>query len=176
MIRFALALACLAAPALAETGVVVDPQLSISHGTFCAKITEGSVEAPDTVAGKIDLYERVPQIRWQGQLVPAHEVMSFGIVSKVPDGTVLDNVTITLTHPPFRESGATTQAYITSLGGSGSSINAYSFDFPEEMVLGTWTFEATQGDRLLYRVAFEVVNPRQLPDMVSGCLDGNLLS
>ncbi|MFQ6547224.1 DUF3859 domain-containing protein [Aestuariibius sp. 2305UL40-4] len=176
MLRYLLPLLVLAAPLSAAGAAFIDPRISVAHGAFCAVETFGESPAPETAAGKIDLYDDVPRIRWHGQIVPAHGVMTFGIVSKSPDGAVYNDVEIILRHPPFRESGVTEQRYLTVLGGAGNSINAYSFDFPEEMVPGTWEFEAIWQGETLYKIPFEVVPASMMPDMISACLDRTLTS
>jgi hypothetical protein len=43
---------------------------------------------------------------------------------------------------------------------------------PEELVLGTWTFEAHAGDRELFRVMFEVVPPDMAASVLAACQMG----
>ncbi|WP_372837190.1 DUF3859 domain-containing protein [Puniceibacterium confluentis] len=54
-------------------------------------------------------------------------------------------------------------------------MNAYTFDLPEELVPGTWTFTASQNGRELYRAQFTVVPSSQAPQIASGC-ESNLMS
>ena len=142
---------------------------SVTFGAFCPIEAVDSVPAPDTDAQKVDLLPVTPDIRWPGNLVPAMEGISFGIRTETIDDRLIDPVLIELNHPPFSESGTTRQSYLTVLGGTGASINAYSFDLPEEMVSGTWTFRAYHDGALLYEVTFEVVPPSQVPWIGSDC-------
>lgn len=151
-----------------------DPErLRISYGAFCQMPSVGEAPAEDTLARKIDLIDGVPEIRWRTDVVPAAPGISFGILSAADDGRVYDPVRIELTHPPFPGTGTTRQTYLTRLGGDGPSVNAYSFDLPEEMVPGPWTFRAIHDDGLLYEVTFQVVPAGARPDIAGAC-DGYL--
>lgn len=169
--RHILALLLLISPAFAEPATTrFDSALiSLTQGVFCEVPSVGSIPAPGTVAGKIDLYDAIPDFQWNSARVPAVLGLSFGIKTQTGDGQLLQGVVITLTHPAFRDTGATQQTYVTALGGSGPSINAYTFDLPEEMVQGTWTFTATLDGREVYQAAFEVVSPREEPQIASSC-------
>ena len=142
---------------------------SVTFGAFCQLVTVDSVPAPDTAAQRVDLLPVTPDIRWPGTRIPALEGISFGVRTETIGGAVIDPVLVELTHPPFHESGTTRQSYLTVLGGSGASINAYSFDLPEELVTGTWTLQAFHDGQLLYHVRFEVVAPAQAPGIGTSC-------
>ncbi|WP_422827148.1 DUF3859 domain-containing protein [Thalassococcus sp. BH17M4-6] len=143
--------------------------ITLTQGIFCEVESSDSVAAPGTVAGKIDLYDYVPEFQWIGGRVPAVMGLSFGLRSVTVSDQPLQGVVISLTHPPFRGSGATQQSYVTSLGGPGPSINAYTFDLPEELVTGTWTFTANHNGREVYRASFEVVPPQAEPEIANSC-------
>jgi hypothetical protein len=64
---------------------------------------------------------------------------------------VHDPVTITVTHPPFPDSGIEVERWTTRLGWEEFNLTGFSFDVPEELVLGTWTFEAHVGARVVPR-------------------------
>lgn len=151
-----------------------DPRLSIAHGAFCQIRSIGQVDAPGTVAEKIELLPDAPAIQWLTHQVPALPGVSFGVRSLAPDGTEFYPVLIELTHPPFHGSGATQQRYVTELGGVEPSINAYSFDTLDELVPGTWTFRAWHDGALLYRVTFDVLPAHLLPGIGRDCLGGPL--
>jgi hypothetical protein len=51
------------------------------------------------------------------------------------------------------------------------SLTGFSFDVPEELVLGTWTFEAHAGQEL-FRVTFEVVPPDMAAPVLAECQMG----
>jgi len=166
-------LICLALPCAAladnETAQFDASRVSITYGAFCQVVSVGEVVAPDTLAQKIDLLPDTPEIRWPTNIIPATPGISFGVRTETADGNVISPVMIEVTHPPFPGSGTTRQSYISSLGGDGPSMNAYSFDTPEELVTGTWTLRAWQDGAVLYEVAFEVVPPALRPDITGAC-------
>ncbi|GHF68386.1 DUF3859 domain-containing protein [Seohaeicola zhoushanensis] len=145
-----------------------DTLLKLEFGAFCQLASVDSVEAPDTLAQRVDLLPVTPPIRWHGPVVPAKAGLSFGVRTET-GGLQMYPVTIEVTHPPFLGSGMTHQSYVTTLGGDDASINAYSFDLPEEMVTGTWTIRALFGGEPLYVVSFEVVRPEDAPWIGQDC-------
>ncbi|SFQ46920.1 protein of unknown function [Roseivivax halotolerans] len=161
-------LCLIASPAFSE--VDYDPaQFAVEQGVFCDVPSVGEMEAPGTVAGKIELFETIPEFQWQTNVVPAVPDVSFGIKTESLDGAAYPGVVLTLTHPPFTETGTTRQAYVTSLGGTGTSINAYTFDVPEEQVPGLWTFRAEQNGEVLYEARFRVVTAAEAPEIAAMC-------
>ncbi|MHA6346263.1 DUF3859 domain-containing protein [Roseivivax sp. CAU 1761] len=147
-----------------------DPlRFDLQQGIFCEVRTDGRAPAPDTVAGEIELFSEIPDFQWLGARVPAVPGISFGVRTEARDARIYSGVTMRLTHPAFRRSGATEQSYVTSLGGAGVSINAYTFDTAEELALGIWTFTARHGDEVLYHAQFEVVPPAAEPRIAAAC-------
>ena len=173
MLRPALLSLALLVPFAAQArndAAIYDAELvSITYGAFCQQDSVGEVPAPDTAAEKIDLLPGAPEIRWPTHRIPAAPGISFGIRTKTAGDVVYSPVMIEVTHPPFPGSGTTRQSYVTQLGGEGASINAYSFDLPEEMVTGTWTFRAWHNGETLYEVRFEVVTPEAVPEIGADC-------
>ena len=174
MIRALIPLVLIAAlPAVAQEDTAPlrfdEERFRAVQGVFCEVPSEGELEAPGTVAGRIELFSVVPEFQWRTHVVPAVDGISFGIKTQAVRGLILDGVTITLTHPPFRESGATRQSYVTMIGGASESINAYTFDTEEERVTGTWTFTAEQNGDEIYSARFEVVPPAQAPEIAGAC-------
>lgn len=159
-----------ASVARAEAVADYDPyRFLLTQGVFCEVPTTGEIAAPGTVAGRIELFEEVPDFQWLTNVVPAVPGLSFGIRTEALDGTVYDGVVLTLTHPAFSDSGATAQSYVTMLGGASTSINAYTFDTREELVTGTWSFTATRNGEMLYTAIFEVVPPDAVPEIAGAC-------
>jgi hypothetical protein len=152
-----------------------EARIRIEFGAFCARETVGSVDAPDTDIGQIDLFEGIPSITWRTAIIPAAPNISFGVRVKGLNGASFSPVVVTLTHPEFPGRGTTTQVYETEIGGDNGSINAYSFDFPYEMVTGDWEFHATQLGETLYRVTFTIVLPNMMPEITNVC-GGAMLS
>ncbi|KMK66070.1 DUF3859 domain-containing protein [Puniceibacterium sp. IMCC21224] len=174
MIRTAIpfALLCLAPLSLwAESGTARfdASRVSVTQGIFCEIVSAGTMPAPDTAAGLVELYDRTPEFQWLGTRVPAVPGLSFGVRTEVLGGAFLPGVVISLTHPALRGTDITSQQYTTVIGGNGPSINAYTFDLPKELVTGTWTFSATQNGREIYTASFEVVPPAQEPQIANSC-------
>lgn len=177
---FFFGLALLASPAMAQSDIpsVVfdDARVSIEYGVYCEVPSIGSEEAPGTASGTVEILSAVPNFIWNTTQVPAYPGMSFGVKTLERTGTGLPIVTIQITHPPFHGSGVTLQTYETSIsGGEEPSINAYTFDLPEELVTGTWVLQATDSEGLIYRVEFDVMDPELLPGIADQCL-GDLFS
>lgn len=157
-------------PAASRAEVLYDPsRFGLEQGVFCDVPSVGELAAPGTAAGKIELFAEVPEFQWQTAVVPAVPNVSFGIKTEALDGALYDDVILTLTHPPFTESGVNEQAYVTELGGFGTSINAYTFDTPEERVTGIWTFRAVRAGEVLYEARFTVVPRHMAPDIAATC-------
>lgn len=158
-----------ATASLADAARYDADRFAITQGVFCEVPSSGRVEAPGTVAGHIELFAETPEFQWLTNVVPAVPGLSFGVKTEARDGMVYDGVVLTLTHPQFTESGATAQSYVTMLGGASTSINAYTFDTPEELATGTWSFTATRNGEMLYSALFEVVEPAAAPEIASAC-------
>jgi hypothetical protein len=168
----------LATPALpqetASRDVRVDPDLiaELVFGVYCAEEPIRTEDAPETASGVINIVRDLPEIRFAQTVVPAALDIGFGVLSRAPAGMVHDPVTITVTHPPFPGSGIEVERWITRLGWEEFNLTGFSFDVPEELVLGTWTFEAHAGDRELFRVMFEVVPPDMAASVLAACQMG----
>ncbi|SIS59738.1 protein of unknown function [Roseivivax lentus] len=167
--RWFLALLATTSTVSAEA-LLYDPgKLALEQGVFCNVPTTGEIAAPGTAAGKIELFATIPDFQWQTNVVPAAPNVSFGIKTDAIDGTLYDDVILTLTHPPFIGSGVEEQAYVTDLGGVSTSLNAYTFDLPEERVPGEWVFRAVRGDEVLYEARFTVVPRSMAPEIAAAC-------
>lgn len=163
-------MALLVAPGLAFARAEYDAdRLLITFGAFCQQDAVDEVPAPDTYSATVELLPEVPHILWPTHRIPALPGLSFGIRSEGLDDEVFYPVLIELVHPPFIGTDVTRQSYVTELGGEGPSINAYSFDIPEELVTGIWTFRAILDGEVLYFVEFEVVDPALAPSIGAGC-------
>ncbi|WP_146587131.1 DUF3859 domain-containing protein [Puniceibacterium confluentis] len=176
MKRLLLSLFLSALPGWAAAQVFFDnTKMSVTQGIFCEIHSVATMEAPGTAAGHIELYDRTPDFQWLGSVVPTVPGLSFGVRVETRDNVSFGDTVIVLTHPPLKGTEITEQTYVTVLGGSGPSVNAYTFDLPEELVPGTWTFTASQNGRELYRAQFTVVPSSQAPQIASGC-ESNLMS
>lgn len=150
--------------------------VSLETGVICPPKTTGTRPAPDTVAGLTNVIEDEPPFVSTVNKVPA--VLGIGFGAKAQSGTPfgIDNVTMTITHPAMGESGAKRQSFQTSISGLDTSITFYQFDFDYELLPGTWTMTATDGDQVLYSTEFQVVPPQAVPELASICNFEELLS
>lgn len=174
MLRTLLTATCLtglAAMAMADGHLELGPRVAkLEAGIYCSKQPETTQTAPDTDAGVISLYDQAPAFISDSARVPAALGIGFGMRPLAKDGVGIDPVLMTVTHPPFGGSGTTRQSYISSIGGGEPSYSGYSFDAPEELAIGTWTFTATQGDDVLYTATFEVVPADLMPEILEICI------
>lgn len=149
-----------------------DAIAELVYGIYCAEEPVRTEEAPETASGVINIVPDVPQIRFAQAIVPAALDIGFGVLSRPPDGVVHDPVTITVVHPPFPGSGIEVERWITRFDDRRFNLTGFSFDVPEEMVLGTWTFTAHAGETELFHVTFEVVPPELATGVINECQMG----
>lgn len=165
----------LAAPLAAQdkTGPAI---AALETGVICPPESTGTRPAPDTVAGVTNVIQDEPPFVSTANRVPA--VMGIGFGAKAMSESVfgIDNVTMTITHPPMGATQATTQSFQTSISGTDSSITFYQFDYDYELLPGTWTMTARNGEEVLYSTAFEVVPPQAIPELAAICNFEELLS
>lgn len=150
---------------------------SFEAGVVCAQDGGTVRDAPGTVAGTTHVVEQAPPFVSNGRRVPAVLGIGFGVKSSVPLPSGLEDVTMTVTHPPFKGSGATEQSFVTRIGGEGiPGITFYQFDYDYELALGEWTMSAFANGVTLYHATFTVVPPAALPELASVCGYSDLLS
>lgn len=149
---------------------------SLEAGIVCAPEPVGSLPAPGTVAGTTHVIDTEPQFVSTAQRVPAVLGVGFGVKSRSTALDGIDGVTMVVTHPAMGDENVTAQNFETRISGDTPSLTFYQFDFAYELVLGTWQFTAMSGKDTLYSVAFEVVDPRQVPELVGVCGYLELLS
>ncbi len=156
------------------SSVRVNPDMiaELVFGVYCAEDPVRTEDAPETASGVINIVPELPQIRFSQTVVPAVLDIGFGVLSRTPSGLVHDPVTITVTHPPFPSSGIEVERWTTRLGWEEFSLTGFSFDTQEELVLGTWTFEARIDGEELFFVAFEVVPPDMAAPVLAECQMG----
>jgi hypothetical protein len=148
----------------------------LDAGLLCAAEPVGATPAPDTIAGETHIIGQEPDFVRLSQRVPATLGIGFGIKSQALGAEGIGNVDMVLTHPPMGQDQVTTQRFTTSISGIDPSLTFYQFDYAYELVLGTWTFTAMSGDDVIYTVNFEVVDPRQVPELSGLCVGLDLLS
>ncbi len=148
----------------------------LETGVICPPESTGTRPAPDTVAGVTNVISEAPAFVSTVNKVPA--VLGIGFGAKAMSETVfgIDNVTMTITHPPMGPEKATEQSFQTSISGLDTSITFYQFDYDYELLPGKWTMTATNGDEVLYSTSFQVVAPQQVPELAAICNFEELLS
>ncbi len=165
------------APAGAASDIWFDDTLvaSLKVGLICSLHSQGSLAAPETELGSITRIGQPPEIVWQGTRIPAVMGLAFGVVAQAIGPEPIADLRLTIRHPPFLGTGTNRQAWAMDILPGVATGNVYSFDFPHELVTGTWTFESRAPDgALIYRVAFQVVPPEAAPLQAQLC-DGDVL-
>jgi hypothetical protein len=162
----------LALPAFAQqaSNPRVSPLLAdLVYGLYCAQEPERREPAPETASGVINIVPTIPDFPFRQKIVPAEIGIGFGVLARAPLGTTYDPVTVTVTHPPYRDSGIEVEQWITDID-EGQNLMGFSFDHASELVLGEWTFSAeTQDGTELFHIAFEVIAPELMPQVISTC-------
>lgn len=169
----ALALVALAPAQVAaqEGNPRVGPGLAeLVYGVYCAQDPIREDPAPETASGVINIVPTPPDFAFRQKLVPAEIGVGFGVLATAPPGVLHDAVTVTVTHPPYPDTGVTVERWITDIDALSPSLMGFSFDQPNELVLGEWTFSAVTatGEELFY-IAFEVVEPGLMPNVMDAC-------
>ncbi|MEO1640767.1 MAG: DUF3859 domain-containing protein [Pseudomonadota bacterium] len=149
---------------------------NVEVGIVCPPEPIGSTPAPGTIAGATHIIVEEPQFVSVGSVVPAAIGVGFGVKSQAVDPAGLGAITMVLTHPPMGDAQITLQQFQTSISGQDPSLTFYQFDYPYELVEGTWMFTAMQGEQALFSVSFEVVDPLGMPSLAEMCGYSNLFS
>jgi len=173
-------LAC-ALPVAAAAQDLPNPFLSdavetLIHGVYCAEAPVSLETAPDTAAGVVNIVPNLPEMRAVTTLVPAQIGVGFGVLVTAPEGGAIDPARITITHPPYPDSGIEVERWQTAIPEGEPGLIGFSFEVESELVTGPWVMLAEdESGAMLFRVAFEVVPPALLPDLAQGC-SGAILS
>ena len=139
----------------------------VEYGIYCKPKEAGRVDAPDTALGYINLFEGEFDFRFHQQQVPAQLGMSFGLI-------IRPAIDVPVARMETYKPGTTApEVWYTDLHAGEPKTRGFSFDFPEELILGTWRMEGWDGDTRLYSIEFQVVPPSALPGIGPDC---NLLS
>ena len=176
--RLTLFLLCgIATTASAAPDTVISPLIgSLESGVICPPPSVGDTPAPGTVAGVTHLVDEDPPFVSMSNRVPAVMGIGFGVKSMTDDLLGLSEVTMTVSHPPMGKDGATQQSFLTRIDGGTPSLTFYQFDYAYELVKGTWQLEATKDGMVLYRTSFQVVAPKDAPELAHVCGFEELLS
>ncbi|MEM9584473.1 MAG: DUF3859 domain-containing protein [Pseudomonadota bacterium] len=157
-------------PALAA-GISFDKSRvgELRYGLVCGSDTAETIPAPQTAQGTIQKREDWQNIILETQIIPLVKGMALGVDVAPAGPREIGDVTITVTHPPFNESGLTIDKWSAKFTSNGSNLNFFEFEVPDEMVEGIWTMTARKGIRTLYTVSFKVVDPATVPEMANLC-------
>lgn len=162
--------------AQSTTGDFVGDEISrFAAGLSCTPLIIGETPAPNTISGFTNRIESFDGFTHTSRRVPAVLGVSFGVQAQ----TKLQDypfVTMVVTHPPMGEHGIEVESWQTSLSMLGPRVSLFSLEHDYELVPGTWSFEARDGDDVLYRAVFEVVPPQDVPELATICGFENLLS
>ncbi|QXT39701.1 DUF3859 domain-containing protein [Gymnodinialimonas ceratoperidinii] len=163
---------CLTLPVAGQSdrAARVSPRLAaFDYGIYCAQEPERRDPAPATASGEINIVPAIPNFAFNQRIVPAEIGIGFGVLVSAPLGALYEPVTVTVTHPPYSRENITVEQWVTDVD-DGRNLMGFSFDHEFELVLGEWTFSATTLDgEELYHIAFEVVAPEAMPQVVSAC-------
>ena len=176
-IRFSVSSAFCLASSIAWAEGATSPTISyLQAGIICPPEIIGSAPAPGTLAGTTHIIDQEPAFVSIARTVPAVLGIGFGIKaqSTAPDG--IDGVTMVVAHPPMGASAIELQSFETRVSGDAPSLTFYQFDYVYELVKGTWRMTAMSGETALFSVSFEVVDPREAPELANICGYLDLLS
>lgn len=151
---------------------VSDALSALRYGIYCAQEPSEVRAAPDTAAGVVNLVTELPRIRFEQLVVPAAIGIGFGVIAQVPPGRSYDPVTVTVTHPPFPDSGVAVERWQTDLTDLGPGLMGFSFEYDTELVTGEWTFSAEAEGERLFHIAFQVVPQAAAPQIPIACMGG----
>jgi hypothetical protein len=156
---------------LADAAFADGPLTVTEVGIFCPYERKGSILAPDTVMGTVDLIEDHP-VDVKATTVPAHLGLAFGARYRLVDGMPDQPATMIFTHPPMGATQATRQSWASTLFTDNNGLATYRFDLPDELVLGLWTMQIeVAGQRVFYQ-EFTVVPPGDAPMAIDVCFGG----
>lgn len=167
-VRLALAaVALLLAASAARAGAEAPGAETIQYGYFCALEPVDHGIAEDTVAGVVNLVEGRPTFLKTGPLVPAQIGLGFGVLVQAKPGFG-GPVTMHVEHPPMGPEGVTQQRWVTHMSDAEVDYFGYTFDEAYELLPGEWVMTAESGGRLIYRVAFTVLDAALMPSASCG--------
>ncbi len=175
-VAFLLTCALCVSAAAAQPADTLDARITgFETGVVCNPVVVDLAPAPDTVSGSVNVVTDLPGFTADSRRVPAVIGISFGAVIG-PNLADFPYVEMVVTHPPMGPNGVTEQRYPTSFLSGDRSPAIYMLEREDELVIGTWTFEARAEGAVLFRSTFEVVPPQALPELARICDYENLLS
>ncbi|MEL6208005.1 MAG: DUF3859 domain-containing protein [Pseudomonadota bacterium] len=157
MHRSVLAIALAGLTTFASAGVefAASDVRGLDYGLVCGPRDGVDVAAPETDSGTVRRFEGPASIVVTTDRIALEPGATFGVSVVVPPpGAPV--VTMTVIHPPFRETGTEVERYTTTFEALTPQLNAFTFDLHREMVPGLWTFVAEADGAVIYRVSFTV--------------------
>lgn len=148
---------------------------SLTYGIYCSEPPVELRDAPDTAAGVVNIVPGVPEMLFEQTLVPAQLGVSFGVVFDMVPDTEITSAIVTITHPPYPDTGIEVERWVTGIDTVGDNLVGFTFELNRELVTGPWVFRAESGADVLFQIAFEVVPAAMLPDVSEAC-QGAILS
>lgn len=145
---------------------VTDPSVAaLKVGVFCALQEMNQRPAPGTLSGWIHVPEGEIDFHWRdARVVPAQIGLAFGVKSRMAAGIFASGEM--RVYRPGRTAPETWDSSFTDLS---DQFGFFRFDREDELIPGTWRFEAWTGETQLYAVEFEVVPPATLPQIAQAC-------
>lgn len=135
----------------------------VAFGVYCQPRSAGRETAPGTALGYVKLYADTPKIHFEQQQVPAALGISFGVqaisLEDLPEVRM----------ETWKPGASAPDIWHRDWYAGGLASRGYSFDFEDELILGTWRQEAWHQERQLYSVSFEVVPPEAEPKIIAFC-------
>ena len=146
------------APPFVAPGVTI-----LDLGVYCRPGSMTREDAPGTTLGYIQKLEKVPDMAFRQQEVPARIGVHFGIV-------VVTDRDIAGVRAETRIPGAgQPEVWFTDHTAGLPRTRGFVFEYEHELVPGPWVMEAYDGSTLLYRVEWQVMPGSQLPGVSSDC-------
>ncbi|MBV2359795.1 DUF3859 domain-containing protein [Thalassococcus sp. CAU 1522] len=161
--------------AAAAQNRVTDPLRLVDHGVICDVTITGRQDAPLTESGTMNLVDQGRQIDVTTRFVPMRPGLSFGLRTRLADGSAPIEADIVVTHPPM-STGTTTQSWPARMTDGATALNLFTFEHDHEMVPGLWTFFVLDRGTVLAEQGFVVGPDSSAPDVLATCFGDALTS
>ena len=165
----------LAHPVSAEDFIDKKLLRKLEYGLICPARDAEKIPAPGTALGHIRQSASSEKIVYPTKTVPMLRNLGFGVNVKPFGPRTFDAITVVLSHPPYPNNDVKVETWAADIKPRRSNLNFFVFEYDEEMVPGTWTFQFKRGADVILSVAFEVVPPEDFPN-VGGLCDGDLIA
>jgi hypothetical protein len=166
--RLILALGLLFCAGTATAGEPAPPTTSadlanFSVGVLCSPRVADRALAPNTQLGYTNVVAAPRKIGFAQQRVPATLGVSFGVMF-TPTHALAG-----VRNETYRPGATKPDVYYSDIEAKPGRYRGFAFEFPEELIPGLWRMESWLGDKLLYRVDFQVVPETSLPEIQAQC-------